>query len=252
MQLPTPSFYQPAFGDTAVKPAPLPSTKTPSGNAIPTTPKQSASAEPDNNFLHNGLYRYIGFVNDAGEAFEPLIGHKGVQASYKVVALYTLTDMFLSGFRAFNRTKHQTGDESKSLFEGVAKAVDTFLFQMMASYYVLPWIIGQIRVQSGKLLGHKKLANTLVQKNAFLKKYTPVAIAMAAIPILVHPIDKAFEKILDWTYRPLVDKVIRPKVMTKIDEKKASQTSVASKLKLQTEQSRSSLKQPITFTYFSA
>ncbi|XP_049533070.1 mitochondrial fission process protein 1 [Anopheles darlingi] len=137
--------------------------------------------------------RYLGYANEIGEAFRPVIKKIFVHASYGVAISYVLAD---------------TADKSKKQYvkpeilggglRGAAVASgDTLLWQMFASVIIPGFTINRICWLSKKVLKANKVKGPVA-------KWGPTMLGLLAIPFIIHPIDSAVDYAMDNTYRKYV------------------------------------------------
>ncbi|XP_030568527.1 mitochondrial fission process protein 1 [Drosophila novamexicana] len=131
--------------------------------------------------------RYMGYSNEVGEAFRPLVPKSFVAASYGMAIGYVCTDTFDKALR------HQMagGTDREMLLMGA----DVFTWQMLASVLIPGLTINRITAISRSLL---KKSPSIVLKTL------PTIIGLASIPLIVHPIDHMVDRLMDATYRKMV------------------------------------------------
>ncbi|XP_023162273.1 mitochondrial fission process protein 1 [Drosophila hydei] len=131
--------------------------------------------------------RYMGYSNEVGEAFRPLLPKSIIAASYGMAVGYVCTDTFDKALR------HQMAGGSDRQVALVG--ADVFTWQMFASVIIPGLTINRITAVSRMLL---KKSPSLVGKTL------PTLIGLISIPLIVHPIDNMVDRIMDATYRKLV------------------------------------------------
>ena len=116
-----PRSLGPFWDDLKAKPAP-------SG----ATPDVNDAARGDPELLRTGIVRYLGYANEVGESFRPLISRTAVNASYGVAGMYVAADAVWRG---------GLPPPGRSSF---VEACDTLLWQGLASVAVPGFVINRI------------------------------------------------------------------------------------------------------------
>ncbi|TDG42508.1 hypothetical protein AWZ03_011057 [Drosophila navojoa] len=147
--------------------------------------KQLHTKEVD--IYRDTFLRYMGYSNEVGEAFRPLLPKSIVAASYGMAIGYVCTDTFDKALR------HQMagGTDRQVALVGA----DVFTWQMFASVIIPGLTINRITAVS----------KTLLKKSpSFVVKTLPTLIGLISIPLIVHPIDSLVDRLMDATYRKMV------------------------------------------------
>ena len=125
--------------------------------------------------------RLLGYANEVGEAFRPLVPRAAVNASYATASAYVLTD---TAWRA------STLPGESGVTQAVAvEACDTLLWQTLASVLIPGAAINRVVWAVGRA----------GPKSAWL----PTAVGLGCIPLIVDPIDRGVEAMMDLLVRPL-------------------------------------------------
>lgn len=133
---------------------------------------------PSNPFRDLLPLRLCGYANEVGEAFRPLTSPLFVRATYGVALAYVCGDT------AFSFNSEPVPDRR------VRSAARTFLWQMIASVMVPGATINlTVKVASKGL--------SMVKASPPLARWGPVAIGLAAIPVIIHPIDKLADHLFE-------------------------------------------------------
>ncbi|XP_002022982.2 mitochondrial fission process protein 1 [Drosophila persimilis] len=162
--------------DTMAAAAPPPDT----ANAIEKAPKEV-------DIYRDTFIRYMGYSNEIGEAFRPLVPKSIVAASYGMAIGYVCTDTFDKSLRL-----QRTGASNRDL---AILAGDVFSWQMMASVIIPGLVINRITWASRMMLSKAPVG---------ILKTVPTLIGLASIPLIIHPIDSLVDRIMDETYRKAV------------------------------------------------
>lgn len=162
--------------------------------------EKDPNAEVD--IYRDTLLRYMGYANEVGEAFAPLVPLVWfVPSTYAVAISYVLADTIDKGYKAYTGGKY-----GKSL--SACAAIETFdagIWQLTASVALPGFTIHQI------------VALTVLLEESFLGidfdaaassdfvdtalHSLPTAIGLLTIPFVVKPLDELAEKLMDWTLR---------------------------------------------------
>lgn len=137
--------------------------------------------------------RYLGYTNELGEAFRPLISKALVNSSYVVATGYVIADTYSKASRVY-QTPVALGGGAKA---ATITAGDVLLWQLLASVIIPGFTINRICWGTGKMLKQIRAAKTL-------RAFGPTAVGLASIPLIIHPIDKLMDFVMDNTYRKYV------------------------------------------------
>ncbi|XP_003696813.1 mitochondrial fission process protein 1 [Apis florea] len=140
------------------------------------------------NIYRDTPIRYLGYANEIGEAFRPIIPHSIVWFSYTIASGYVLADTINSGFNTYSNT---VTTKSKNV---LLSMTDTLLWQSLASVIIPGYTIN--RVCAAVQFIQKKNNNTYLKS-----RWIPTLIGLATIPVIIHPIDNLVEEIMNITYR---------------------------------------------------
>ena len=111
-----------------------------------------------------------------GEAFRPLVPRWAVNASYGLAGAYVCSD---AAWRAQATSR-----------EPAVEAVDTLLWQGLASIALPGLVINRV------VWGAAKFAKP--------KSVVPTLVGLAVVPLIIRPIDAAVDKVMDETVRRLL------------------------------------------------
>ena len=156
------------------------------------TPPPAVAEPSDPDRLRTGLVRYLGYANEVGEAFRPLVPRAAVNASYGVASAYVLADA------AWRSTTLPAGTARTPLIE----VTDTLVWQGLASVIIPGFAINRVVWAAARLTA----AGSRV----------PTAAGLACIPLIVHPIDQGVGWVLDQALRPSYpdcrpDRLLKPR-----------------------------------------
>ena len=150
--------------------------------------------------------RYMGYANELGEAFTSYLPEWGLPASYCVAASYVMFDTIDKGQKAYD-----AAEEGEKFQDTLRISAETLTWQMLASVF---WPGSIIRV----------IVNMAAQMSGDEHHYLPTLIGLAAIPVIVKPIDTTVDKLMENS----ISKVINGEIKTPEDASAAFITTVGS------------------------
>ncbi|XP_055696576.1 mitochondrial fission process protein 1 [Lutzomyia longipalpis] len=150
--------------------------------------KVNKSFLPDKDLYRDTPVRYLGYSNEVGEAFRPLIKKIFVHLSYGIAVTYVCADAFDKSHKVYKRP---SGGGAKA---AAITAGDVLLWQMLASVIIPGFTINRICWGTGKLL-------KMTHQKGVIKKWVPTFVGLASIPAIIHPIDNFVDTLMDKTYR---------------------------------------------------
>ncbi|XP_044738520.1 mitochondrial fission process protein 1-like [Chrysoperla carnea] len=136
--------------------------------------------------------RLLGYANEVGEAFRNQFGSGlWIKATYGIAVAYVIADALDKTVKTYRR-KHDIGQTA-------LVGTDTLIWQLLASVAIPGYTINRLCA----------VTNKLIKKRTKLPSKTRSAIVsfvgLAAIPIILKPIDHLSDKILDITLRKITD-----------------------------------------------
>ena len=133
----------------------------------------------------DSLLRYVGYSNEIGEAFRPIVPRFIVNYSYVIEFGYFIGDIFHKGHKAYHINKHDD-----NVYLKVSKAgAYTIVWQFFASALIPALAINRIVWMMGKLTNR-------YSKNINVKKYIPTMIGLIVIPVMPLVLDPFVDKIM--------------------------------------------------------
>ncbi|KAG8455618.1 hypothetical protein GDO86_001717 [Hymenochirus boettgeri] len=156
--------------------------------------QQGISTQPD--LYRDTWVRYLGYANEVGESFRALVPKAVVWASYGVATAYVTADAADKGKKA---AKLHTESQDRTAQITVA-IVDTFVWQALASVAIPGFTINRICAASLFLMGR------VTRWPLPARKWATTAIGLSAIPIIITPIDRSVDWMLDSSLRKLYGK----------------------------------------------
>ncbi|XP_031626009.1 mitochondrial fission process protein 1 [Contarinia nasturtii] len=139
--------------------------------------------------------RYCGYANEVGEALRPLIPKKVVHLSYGVAVAYVIGDCIDKTGKTYKKPKILGGQQ---ITEAAKTCGDVFLWQMLASVIIPGFVINRVTWGTGYLMKRNKKLPSIA------RKWLPTIVGLAAIPLIIRPIDNAVDHAMDRTYRKYV------------------------------------------------
>uniref|UniRef100_A0A6B2LMH5 Mitochondrial fission process protein 1 n=1 Tax=Arcella intermedia TaxID=1963864 RepID=A0A6B2LMH5_9EUKA len=148
--------------------------------------------------------RLLGYMNEVGESFRPIIPRILVHSTYVIAAGYGLADALDKGHKNYKFTKHHNLSSNTVKITTAGKVIETFLWQSLASVIIPAFVINRIVWFTGKSV------NFLAQKNIRPPRahLYPTIVGLCSIPLIVHPIDSLVNLFVDNTYKPFAHKTM--------------------------------------------
>ncbi|XP_057602239.1 mitochondrial fission process protein 1 isoform X1 [Hippopotamus amphibius kiboko] len=140
------------------------------------------------------------YANEVGEAFRSLVPAAVVWLSYGVSSSYVLADAIDKGKKARDAPSPEAGRSTRV----TVAVVDTFVWQALASVAIPGFTINRVCAASLYILG------TTTRWPLAVRKWTTTALGLLAIPIIIHPIDRSVDFLLDSSLRKLYPSVEKP------------------------------------------
>ena len=150
--------------------------------------------------------RYMGYANELGEAFTSYLPEWGLPASYCVAASYVMFDTIDKGQKAFD-----AAEEEDKFTDTLRISTETLTWQMLASVFWPGSIIRVIVNMAAHMAGNEH-------------QFLPTLVGLAAIPLIVKPIDTTVDKLMETS----ISKVINGEIKTPEDASTAFATTMGS------------------------
>lgn len=161
-----------------------------------TTDKESNSSESgDYNVFRDSLLRYLGYANEVGESFRYQFP-KLVVPSYVVAFGYCFADAATSGNATYNKSL-AAGSNTASL-DALVTTFDCLIWQSLASVTIPGATINAIVRASRFSVARSPLALPVT-----IATWTPTAVGLGSIPLIIQPIDQGVHILMDATYRQI-------------------------------------------------
>mmetsp|Transcript_43432 Transcript_43432/g.108882 ORF Transcript_43432/g.108882 Transcript_43432/m.108882 type:complete len:178 (+) Transcript_43432:110-643(+) len=158
---------------------------------------QEHHGQEGHDVFKDSLLRYLGYSNEVGEAFRPMVHSRFVTASYAVAGAYVLADTADKVNVALNNERIPKQARNHHALE---RGLDTLIWQGLASVVIPGATINRIVWATGKLPLPPKA-----------KSVVPTAVGLASIPLIIYPIDLVVHHALDRTSRPVLRSMTRAK-----------------------------------------
>uniref|UniRef100_A0AC11EM16 Mitochondrial fission process 1 n=1 Tax=Ovis aries TaxID=9940 RepID=A0AC11EM16_SHEEP len=159
---------------------------------------QGAQRPPHHVAREAGIAR--GYANEVGEAFRSLVPAAVVWLSYAVSSSYVLADAIDKGKKARDVPGPEAGRSSRV----TVAVVDTFVWQALASVAIPGFTINRVCAASLYIL------SSATRWPLAVRKWTTTALGLLAIPVIIHPIDRSVDFLLDSSLRKLYPSVEKP------------------------------------------
>lgn len=136
--------------------------------------------------------RYMGYANECGEAFRPLVPVEVVYLTYVGAIAYILADTFDKGKKGAD----------KSLVAGAFGASDTFLWQMLASVVFPSFMINRVVLLLVSLQAQDGCPEPLTAG------WIPTVVGLGVIPLIITSLDTLAHWALNGSFRQVGDVVL--------------------------------------------
>ncbi|XP_072271371.1 mitochondrial fission process protein 1 [Pyxicephalus adspersus] len=156
---------------------------------------QHGTAPPQPDLYRDTWVRYLGYANEVGESFRALVPKSLVWATYGVATAYVTADAADKGKKAAELNKDSPG-KTKDVTVAV---IDTFVWQAFASVAIPGFTINRICAASLYIMGR------VTRWPLPARKWATTAIGLSAIPVIITPIDRSVDFLLDSSIRKLYD-----------------------------------------------
>ncbi|XP_011437857.3 mitochondrial fission process protein 1 [Magallana gigas] len=136
--------------------------------------------------------RYLGYTNEVGEAFRAQVPVRLVHLSYVVASGYVVADAVHKGWEASQKQYEDSNQKRSRVGWAVA---DTLIWQGLASVAIPGFTINRICTFTGVLLKRG------VSWPGPARKWVTTAVGLLSIPIIIKPIDKSVDYLMENTLR---------------------------------------------------
>ena len=146
-----------------------------------------AESPPKNyDMYRDSPLRYLGYANELGESFRPILPRL-VVPSYLLSFAYVTADTYDKAAKEY--------DKSKEMKRAGTVAIDTIVWQTLASIAIPGFTINcVVRACTYGVKSWSKTRPTMV-------RWFPTAVGLSVIPIIIHPIDSLVDFAMDRSVR---------------------------------------------------
>ena len=151
-------------------------------------PEEFETPEGEVDIYRDSPLRFLGYANEVGEAFRPLVPVEVVYFSYVAAISYILADTVDKG------KKGSEGPEGGAI-RGTLGALDTFCWQMLASVLFPSFCINRVVTLLASLAEEGSLPDLLAAG------WVPTVAGLALIPAIILPLDTLAHFTLNQSFR---------------------------------------------------
>ncbi|KAJ8598439.1 hypothetical protein CTAYLR_006855 [Chrysophaeum taylorii] len=148
----------------------------------------------DIDYFRDTPLRLMGYANEVGESFKPLISRSAYLLSYALAGTYVLGD----SYDKYERERRADRSDDAALVSGVKALV----WQAFASVIIPGFVVNRIVATAGYFTSSTSLSNPAA------KRYAPTLVGLASIPFIVKPIDAAVDKMMETYVDPVLDRAV--------------------------------------------
>lgn len=162
-------------------------------------PKEVGVVEGEVDIYRDSPLRYLGYANECGEAFRPLVPVELVYFTYFAAISYVLADTIDKG------KKGAAAPGADAPLRATLGATDTFLWQMLASVIFPSFCINRLVTLLFSLQAGGTLPDILTTGPA---EFIPTALGLVAIPLLIVPLDVLAHWTLNGSFRKVTGAIL--------------------------------------------
>ncbi|KAG6623181.1 Mitochondrial fission process protein 1 [Phytophthora cinnamomi] len=148
----------------------------------------------DKDIWRESLVRYLGYANELGESFRPIVPRL-VVPSYLFAFGYVLGDTVDKASKAHKKALAEGISTLKRNAVVVDATIDTLAWQTMASVVIPGFTINRVVAMSSIAV------QRAVKSSPTVRRWAPTAIGLGVIPLIIHPIDSFVDVAMDNTLR---------------------------------------------------
>ncbi|XP_020035589.1 mitochondrial fission process protein 1 [Castor canadensis] len=157
----------------------------------------------DRDLYRDTWVRYLGYANEVGEALRSLVPTAVVWLSYGVSSSYVVADAIDKGKKA-GAVGEVSSPEAGHSTRVTLAVVDTFVWQALASVAIPGFTINRVCAASLYVLG------AVTRWPLSVRKWTTTTIGLLTIPVIIHPIDRSVDFLMDSSLRKLYPSAGKP------------------------------------------
>eukprot|EP00123_Amoebidium_parasiticum_P019575 comp27038_c0_seq1/m.47136 comp27038_c0_seq1/g.47136 ORF comp27038_c0_seq1/g.47136 comp27038_c0_seq1/m.47136 type:complete len:184 (-) comp27038_c0_seq1:125-676(-) len=147
--------------------------------------------------MRDSWVRYLGYANELGESFKAFIPRQAYYGSYVVASGYVVADAVDKGTRAYHKAEKETLEERRK--HTILAVAETGVWQAFASVIIPGFVINRLCATTAWTQ-----ARYLQRVPLPLQKSITTAIGLAAIPFIIHPIDRSVDYAMERAFTPYV------------------------------------------------
>jgi fission process protein 1 len=153
--------------------------------------------------------RYLGYANEVGEAFRPLINVNIVYLSYLVALGYVTSDAVSKAMKAPGKFAANFEGSDRNPIDCAFNALTEVLsFQLLASVALPGFTINRIVLFLQFCI--EKYDSSVGHLPELVLEWGPTIGGLCAIPLIVKPLDVLVETVLEYALNPLLEKIYPP------------------------------------------
>jgi len=156
-------------------------------------PSEEGAEEGAVDIYRDSLLRYLGYANEVGEAFRPLVPVELVYISYVAAISYILADTI---------DKSRKGAVSGGIVAGTLGGMDTFCWQMLASVLFPSFCINRVVTLLASLQEVGDLPGPL------MAEWVPTVTGLVMIPLIILPLDVLAHFVMNRSFRRVSAEVL--------------------------------------------
>ncbi|RLN75488.1 hypothetical protein BBJ28_00000566 [Nothophytophthora sp. Chile5] len=150
--------------------------------------------KPETDLWRDSLVRYLGYANEVGESFRPIVPRL-VVPSYCVAFGYVLGDTYDKAAKAHAKAVAADFSTRKRNAVIADATIDTLAWQTLASVAIPGFTINRVVALSSFAV------QRTVKNSPVLRRWLPTAIGLGVIPLIIHPIDSLVDTAMDRSVR---------------------------------------------------
>jgi len=150
-------------------------------------PEEEGAEEGAVDIYRDTALRYMGYANEVGEAFRPLVPVTVVYITYVGAIGYILADTLDKG--------KKSNDKSTDILAPILSSTDTFCWQMLASVIYPSYCINRLVLLVVSLQADPGCPEILQAS------WIATVLGLLAIPLLIKPLDTLAHQTLNLSFR---------------------------------------------------
>jgi len=168
------------------------------------SPHLQPTAEKDFDVYRDSPLRYMGYANEVGEAFRPLVPVHFVLLSYLAALAYVFADGASKALAAPGRNCQNFGEGEDAGICAVPALTEVLSFQLLASVALPGFTINRWVLFLG--LCAEEYDHLVAHLDPVILEWLPTLGGLALIPLIVRPLDFLVERALELILEPYLHK----------------------------------------------